>query len=120
MPVARGEPNESRVAHRELPVNSDAKPQRNRNGASGATAPVLTPEGYGEHLRSAWSIAAQIRVLPLSQMLSAIRLAESVAPVLDPAAFIQKGRAMLEDRTVLEILARAKGDLDRLANEATR
>jgi hypothetical protein len=76
----------------------------------------LSPEAaeYREDLVYAYAIAAQLREAPIQELLSAIALAESVAPILYPSEFGAHGQRMAEDKRVLEILATAQRALARL------
>jgi hypothetical protein len=69
---------------------------------------------YREQLLHAHALAAQLRASDFDEMLDRISLAEVTAPLFNPTLFMEKGDAMLQDKGVLQVLARAKKDLDRL------
>jgi hypothetical protein len=73
-----------------------------------------TAAEYREDLVHAHFIAALLREAPFEELLSAIALAEAMGPILHPTEFREHGGRMVEDKRVLEILARAQRELARL------
>jgi hypothetical protein len=71
-------------------------------------------ETYREQLLYAHALAAQLRACDFDEMLERIAIAEVTAPLFNPTLFMEKGDAMLQDKGVLQVLARAKKDLDEL------
>lgn len=87
------------------------------------TAPVNvvrenTENAYRDDLEAAYAVGAQILVLPLQNMLRAIRHAETTAPLFNPTLYMQKAAAMEADKAVLEILATAHKKLEALGPRA--
>jgi hypothetical protein len=75
----------------------------------------VTPEAeYRENLTHAHFIAALLREASIDELLSAIALAETTAPILFPTEFREHSGRMSEDKRVLEILANAQRELARL------
>lgn len=71
-------------------------------------------ETYREQLLHAHALAAQLRLGDFDEMLERISIAEVTAPLFNPTLFMEKGDAMLQDKGVLQVLARAKRELDEL------
>jgi len=75
---------------------------------------MITAKAYKDGLRMAAIMAAAVRAIDFPAMLAAIAHAETIAPILDPTLFKERGLAMSEDKTLVEIFARAKRELDAL------
>lgn len=80
----------------------------------------LDEASYRRRLEGAHELAAWLCAADFESLLDAIAVAEVTAPILDPTLFIQKGEAMRQDKSVIEILNRAKHDLDRLVEGSRR
>ena len=75
---------------------------------------MMDVDEYRASLLSCYAIAKQLREMPLDELERGIDLAETVGPFADPTLWMQKSRALSEDKSVVEILARAKRALDKL------
>jgi hypothetical protein len=65
---------------------------------------VIDEDVYRTELQRAYIVLAVVAMMPLDEMIDEISRAEALAPILDPTAFREKGRAMLEDRRLLVAL----------------
>jgi hypothetical protein len=74
----------------------------------------MTNDEYRDGLQMAVILTQAIRAIDFPGMLDAINRAESIAPILDPTAFLRKGMAMSEDKSIVAIFADAKRKLDAL------
>lgn len=61
-----------------------------------------------------YHVAKALRSLELDEILRRIDFAETWGPFADPTLFMAKAKAMSEDKSVVQILARAKHELDKL------
>lgn len=62
------------------------------------------PEQYRPNLERVYLLLAILEDIPLKQMLDAQNHSETVAPFVDPTAWLRKGKAMSEDKAVTELL----------------
>lgn len=82
--------------------------------AEDAPAKTISPDVYRDTLVMAYAIVTVMRGMPLEEMLAAIEHSEALGPILEPTLFLQRGKALSEDKQVVAILARARVQLDRL------
>lgn len=77
---------------------------------------------YQEGLINAHMLAALVRAadIDFGAMLEAIQYADTLGPIVDPTAWMKGEKAMCEDKRVLEILGRARRELDALHRRSGR
>lgn len=77
---------------------------------------TITRENYRANLESLWALAELIEEAPLTEMIAAVELADTVGAVLDPTLYRKNAQALHED---LEML-RALGHVQRTLQDIRR
>lgn len=68
----------------------------------------MSPLEYEEHLLRAHLVAQMLVDMPLAEMLSAIDHADSVGVMFSPTLWMEKHRAMDQDREIVQALRTAQ------------
>jgi hypothetical protein len=60
----------------------------------------MTAEEYQEHLVQLHMMVVALRTMPLKEMMEQQSRAEAIGPILDPTAYMSKGKAFGQDQQV--------------------
>lgn len=74
----------------------------------------MTPDEWAAQLRVCYVLASALRAIPITQMLAAISIADSIGPIIDPTLWMSKSDKMRQDESVLQALRAAQVEIEKL------